>query len=154
MPFYSFFSWDPSHFQVRFQMVCLDLNCCSPDFGTCLFYAPYFTRTGDIPVRKCFYVSLSTAPWLAGLACRLSMSVLCLLAKFTQGDYLFSPGVEFQGQSTQLVVKLRTPGRECFTCRALGVFPQRSGFFTYESSSKAAWLQAPSPSRFNTRGFR
>jgi hypothetical protein len=57
------------------------------------------------------------------------MSVLCLLAKFTQGDYLFSPGVEFQGQSPQLAVeKLRTPGREAFTCLALGVFPQRSGF--------------------------
>lgn len=90
--------------------------------------------------------------WLGWLRCCKQAECECalLLAKFTQGDYLFSPRVEFQGQSPQLAVeRLRT------TDPAIGELPTGSRVFTCETFSQAAWLHTPSLSFcLDTRGFR
>lgn len=74
--------------------------------------------------------------WLGWFRCCKQAEHECalLLAKFTQGDYLFNLGVKFQGQSPQLAVeRLRTPGTEAFTDPAIGELPTGGRVFTCET---------------------
>lgn len=121
------FSQYPCYFHWRFPAVCLSPNSFWLVFGRCPSLAPDSVRIGDLCARISSPWPFSTAFWLAGLFQGLqagsASSGFRWLAKFTRtclGDYLFTPGVEFQGQSPQLATDMpRTPGREDFTWLSL-----------------------------------